>query len=761
MSVHRIVCGTAAAAMLTSGACSTGGGGAAHPDRVLWTDPMCMPAPVDHFEGVSDDRMGSSVAVAETGGGLFLSPPMVQSTKLYVVGGGPGDPGGVVDGLGGSAIISEVDTTSGLFSGTSSSLLRPGGLPIEAGSGARAGATVATVDLLQHYDDTGNRSSFGLVGAGDEILVAAPLGEGGVGKVHWFYPSYNGSLGSFPDVFMSDLYRWDYGGGFSPSGLPSGSGYGTSVAAPASTFGEQASHVVVGAPGANRIYIQAVDATWSGAPAAGAPFSDTTTSLLQIGPADISIGSAPLSSMISAATAGSPPRTPQFGFALLIDDLDLDGLPELVISDPNSDVDSDGDADGYIVVLRGISGFPHYDVSDAKFFAGVPTTSNPGWANEPRAYGAELAAGQVRKPVFRSLFVGDPGSQFRISTGAFYGTICEILFDDWSTVQAEPCRSVEHASPLNGHGLSKLVVGNFAAEDDAGQRDSDVALLEELAVATATEDLLQQLRKGESHVTGTGATVSGPVEFWEAHTPSRYGTVKVYGSEWVEGVQWHKDLAGQERSFHLAQLSPHDLPGGAANGDGFGWDVVAANLQPGSDLLDLVVGTPGHASNRGAVVISQAESRNGFVDPIAGQYSIVDSAGETRRVSVVPASPGYVLSAQLVSVEVRDGGGDPSESLCTLPVFGFDGTAEVGIRTDSLTLSAGGSETQTVPFVFPGGPGDLSVEVVFTHNTSSGDIDVTISEPEVFGVSLWPSGDCRIAPFGNFTLVLEEPNECE
>ncbi|MCP4740993.1 MAG: hypothetical protein GY871_02010 [Actinomycetales bacterium] len=376
-------------------------------------------------------QMGSAVGLAAYG-----SSVSDQTTSRAVVGGAPGssDDPGFVHLVSASIYDGLVDPV-----GIAQTLTPPA-------STFQFGSAVAMTDVRNCY---GSGPGPADTACGQELIVGAPDdGTGSTpGRVFWYE--------AFPTA--NTLYQY---GGEVVVGAPLGSEFGAAIEAPASAglpnepwevAPDVAPWVAIGAPGADRVYVLAVDAN-----------------LFQ-----------PLASVATVLHAPGSGTGKDFGSVLQSGDFDGDGHIDLAVGAPSA---SGGNPDGFVAV--------HWGDGSAGVFSGVTMLTggslwpSPMFPVEHR-FGHSMASGSLTydHPA-DTLVVGAPRADD--GTGE-QGAICWWSFESDRSVATSTCgwnpyRAVWGAG--DHHFGTSMVAGNHSNVDGVGDEGTPEAALDELAVGT-------------------------------------------------------------------------------------------------------------------------------------------------------------------------------------------------------------------------------------------------------------------------------------
>lgn len=409
----------------------------------------------------------------------------------------------------------------------SSSTGLPTGAPVRIGappaSPARFGASLLAVDVREGSMIPGfppQSQRFG-----EELLVGAPgSSPADRGAVFWYHHKSTDAGDS-----------WVLGGRFDPPGIPDSAQFGASLAAPhhldanapSKTDSGPPPWIAIGAPGADRVYVAAVN------PAAANPL---TLAMTVFGPAGTG-----------------------FGTSLAIADLDQDGDLDLAIGAP----DDDG-GQGGVHVVPGIPGAIPLDAAGVRAFPASVVGS--GYAED---FGASMDAGFIFTTdlAWPALVVGDPLADDYADPDV--GAVSQIQLDGALNLA---WHRMDHGGyGRDAHFGAAVAVGNFLAKDAGGSESSDCALAEEIAVSAP----------GESR----GYTRNGVVAVYEACADPTGGAlandpaVEIYGDQDDDG-------AGAALASDFVQRNGHeDLVIGrpTRGGDRGGYRLTKAGTAGGLD----------------------------------------------------------------------------------------------------------------------------------------------------------------------------------
>lgn len=360
---------------------------------------------------------------------------------------------------------------------------------------------------------------------GEELLVGAPGSS----------PSDQGAVFWYHHRSTADGDSWVLGGKFEPPGIPDSAQFGAVLAAPHDLDANSPSihdsapppWIAIGAPGADRVYVAAVD------PAAASPLA-------------------------LVMTLRGPSGT-GYGTSLAIADLDQDGDLDLAIGAPDDDAGR-----GAVHVVPGIPGATPLDVTGARTFPASVVGS--GYAED---FGASMDAGFIFSTdlAWPALVVGDPLADDYADPDV--GAVSQIQLDGALNL-------LWHRMDHGGYGRdahfgSAVAVGNFLAQDAGGSEASDCALAEEIAVSAP----------GESY----GYTRNGVVAVYEACTDPSGGALANDPAAELYGDQ-DDDGAGASLASDFVQRNGHeDLIIGrpTRGGDRGGYRLTQAGTAGGLD----------------------------------------------------------------------------------------------------------------------------------------------------------------------------------
>jgi len=706
-------------------------------------------------------RLGHSVGLVRFGISLFSGSPSREDRQGVLA----GAPGAMAPGQDGAAAPHGVGTVTDVDQlGSLDPLpivLQNAGTPAGSPAG-EAGIAIMGVDVLDPLDDnTGRAGSYGLIAAGEEIIVGAPARPGynvglptlvpasGPGSIHLYYNGYNGVVGD--DGLVADKYKWWFHSEFTPSSTAESSEFGASLAKPPVAYGTTVPFFVVGAPGEDAIYVIEPDPTWqvsntNGIPSTSDPFGGTITRI--DGVTDI------------GASTGD-----RFGQTLHIRDFDANGLPDLVVATPDATTAGGSTGtlprSGSVWIIPGTNASPWFDTAAAFEISG---TFDPNGVNPTRddvlagaQLGFSLTSGLLRGPDEDVVLVaGAPGM------GSTSGGVCSFWwpsgFGSPPDLECDGQPFVDSTFGSTGLQLGLAMdAGNLTRHDNRAGDSTDQAFLEELAVTHIGNPA--DVVKSTATVPGSSGTVKDYDYVLQPGSVAG-GTITVFRSTMQDGFRgprvWNDPSLGSIQNMSSHQITAPSPQAGAVFGD----SIMVADLGAVAPFPRLIVGQSGWdqsgVADVGRVHVTAPVAVNGFDDPMAGNYTVVDSNGDARQARLMGTPDGYVLYIPEFQVLIKDN----SDSFCSKD--SFTGDVVVPILSEPLALTPGGSLTTDIVLRDASGSEVVTLPLTITH--SADEITLTFTEPRVGGFDPWRTRDCLpVTPggSGDFLLTNYQAMACE
>lgn len=485
---------------------------------------------------------------------------------------------------------------------------------------------------------------------------------------------------------------------------------------------------------------------------------------------------------------------------MYFDNIDGDGNPDLVIGAPGDYCCTPFEVPnptapfvGQVFVIPGTS--TGLDPS-AAFEITAPFDADFGPGS---GFGASFAAGFIHEEIpTKTLLIGAPRAQDKGKSAPGKvdgGQVCQVFFGGTPAVgfPTNPsvgvgrCDSAPWRGPVFAQDGEKFQFGETLAAANVIPYDV-LGVREQTTIHRRFYSGLDKIIVGAPFAEPARivpGTTSYARDFISgAPPPGGYGTVTVFNGFLNTGLDWEVanplTLTDVENVM-LLQLQSNGTPSSTA---GMGTALAVANLNQNSGLPDLVVGEPATAPGTspavGGVTWTRSVPRNGFATGVGGAWGTNDSGGAPRTVDVISDTGGdYTFVLHNFELAVRDGGGSTTGSLCT--ATGFSGTATLSTHLGGITIvddpnpldsNAWPTPAQTATLNDTSGDPLVRFWLDITHLNMGGNetISLTLRDAETYDkdddlwTPLWPSDDCRpVTASGNgeFTLLMEVPNDCE
>jgi hypothetical protein len=551
-------------------------------------DPVQSPrhtiADVSYVVSAQSHRLGTAVAAANFG----LPPvygPYSYLDHLDVVVGAPG--GSSSTGTGRVRWIQVNDSTGG-FSHPSA---HPATEAFPPSTGADAfGASLLATDVFPYYQvydhTTYPKTSVKVVRSGQETLIGAPASEGGQGRVFVFQTEIRNS--DIPAAADRSVWTWARTQTIS-SPVAGPVRFGAAIAAPPTQPGTLSPWVAIGAPDGNAVYVYQ-----------NSPLLPTTLNLVQT---------------ITPATLNPPITTlSKFGASLLADDMNRDGIVDLIIGSP-------GGTHGSVLVIAGSATGPLDPANCAIIHSPVSASAS---------FGASLASGDLYRTGAGG--AGPRGMAAGAPDAIGGGAVC-IGNVDPADFTIPPLTCLDNPLPASSGAQfgAAVAIGNFSPYDAFLDPDSSDAKIAELAVGAPGADDVAWVPAGDGFT---------PVDGPEAST----GAVVFFRSMVDTGPVLLDDPAevtSDQRPFGERILRP-SFPGAS----GFGASLAVVDAQ-GTGRPDLLVGAPDRPHSGlpgGAVQLMNSRPVNGLDGNLGGYFTAVDGAGMAKDFTFVAGTRLFIAS---------------------------------------------------------------------------------------------------------------------